>query len=657
MKKFLLIISVIIILFAVKLIAKDDIILSNQISSPTSFVQQPFDVLHYDVTADFSKFPSKEMSGICSITVRWLEKSDTNKFFFHLRSLAIDSCFYEGIKVVPEASGLFTSSTYHYEIPYQSQILKDTVIITIYYYGAMTSEPGTQSWGGVFSQSGILFSMGVGFYNNYVSATQHWMPCYDHPSDKAIFHAKFKVPKGKFVASIGVLKSQFEDSISVEYEWEHNFSCSTYLYTFAVADYVPVIISDDIPPVVVYSKPADTSKVKFVFKLLPGTIKAFERRFSKFPFEKAGYVITPFGSMEHETMVSYDIRVLRSYYNDNDSLNLVGAHELSHQWFGDYVTCRDFRDAWLNEGFASFCESIWLEDIKGWDSYLTHQQNFIQNYIGIYAADEGVFPLYDFPRDKPSSNYPVTIYYKGAAVLGMLRYELGDSIFFGAVKEYINRLGLGNSTSDTLQKICEEYSGKDLRRFFQQWVYFEGWPILEIHEAGSSVYNAVHINIAQIDTTFHVLYNNLPLEMKIEYVNDSVEYRMIDINGIVTTVDIDPAIRIKRISYNNGPSLRTLAEIHTTTVGVDDIRDISSNIIAYPNPANNYIRLLLKNIFTKAKLKIYNNLCDIVKELDFDTEKSNEMKLIDVSDLPAGVYFLVIYSGKDTDTVKFSVQH
>ncbi|MBI5324499.1 MAG: hypothetical protein HZB41_04385, partial [Ignavibacteriae bacterium] len=314
MKKFLLIISVFFILFATELTAKDDIILSNQISSPTSFVKQPFDVLDYDVIADFSKFPSKEMTGICSITVRWLEKSDTNKFFFHLRSLKIDSCFYEGVKVNPSEVGEFTSPTYHYEILYQSQILKDTVKITIYYSGTMTSEPGSQSWGGAFSLNNILFAMGVGFYNNYVSATQHWMPCYDHPSDKATFHGKFIVPAGKTVASIGTLIRHYTGSTVDEFEWEHNFPCSTYLFTFAVADYVPVNISDDIPPVVVYSRPVDTVKAKFVFRLLPRTIKTFENRFGNFPFEKAGYVITPFGSMEHETMVSYDKSYLDTCY-------------------------------------------------------------------------------------------------------------------------------------------------------------------------------------------------------------------------------------------------------------------------------------------------------------------------------------------------------
>ncbi|MCL5992214.1 MAG: T9SS type A sorting domain-containing protein, partial [Bacteroidetes bacterium] len=624
---------------------------------PISFVQQPFDVLHYDVTADFTKAPLRDMSGVCRITLRWLEKSDTNKFYFHLRSLNVDSAFYEGIKVLPVEVGTTQSATYHYEIDYQPQVLKDTVIITIYYSGHMTSEPGNPSWGGVLSQNGILFAMGVGFYNNYVSSTQHWMPCYDHPSDKATFHGKFIVQAGKTVASIGTLTRHFQGSNTDEFEWTHNFPCSTYLYTFAVADYVPVSISEGEPPVIVYSRPSDTTKVKSVFHLLPRTIKAFENRFGKYPFEKAGYVITPIGSMEHETMISYDKSYLDTCYVRKDTLNMVGAHELAHQWFGDYVTCLDFRDAWLNEGFATFCESLWLEELLGWDNYLTRQQSFIEQYISYYAGREGVFPLYDFPRVKPSSNYPVTIYFKGAAVLGMLRYELGDSIFFGAIREYLDRLALGNSTTDTLEKIFEEYSGKDLRRFFQLWVLMPGWPILEIHETVSEYNNNVDVYIVQIDSLTHLLYENLPLEMKIEYVNDSIEYRMISINGLVTTIKLNPEIKIRRISYNNGPTLRTLAEIRTSIVRVDEISNITSNILVYPNPANNYVRLLLKDIYVKANLKIYNSLCEEVKELNFETEKNNEMKLIDVSDIPSGVYFIVVYSGKNTDTVRISIQH
>jgi aminopeptidase N len=360
-------------------------------------------------------------------------------------------------------------------------------------------------------------------------------------------------------------------------------------------------------------------------------------------------------------MVSFSVDVLNYYNNRKDTLNMVGAHELAHQWFGDYVTCRDFRDAWLNEGFAVFCESIWMEDIAGFDGYLAHQQAKINDYLGTIAAQEGALPLYDFPRTDPSSNYPGTIYDKGAAVLGMLRYELGDSLFFGAINEYLKRLALGNSTTDTLQKICEEYSGKDLDWFFQQWVYDKGWPILRIDE-NVIIYDTtglckLSLRVRQIDPYVQTPYINLPLEVSIFFNNDSSALKMLKINEWEETFVFDSIPLFNIITYNRGPSMRALIEIHTSRTDVEDNFSQSADIIAYPNPANNYIRLLFKKIYLNANLKVYNSLAEEVKELNFDTEKNNEVKIIDVSDLPSGVYFIVVYSGKDTDTVRISVQH
>ncbi|MBI5326074.1 MAG: T9SS type A sorting domain-containing protein [Ignavibacteriae bacterium] len=167
----------------------------------------------------------------------------------------------------------------------------------------------------------------------------------------------------------------------------------------------------------------------------------------------------------------------------------------------------------------------------------------------------------------------------------------------------------------------------------------------------------VYISTEQSDPYIQSHYVNVPLEMKIVYKNDSVEYRMLHISNRDSSFVIVPPMRIKQFSFNNGPTLRTLVEIHTETIGVRDISDLSSNIIAYPNPANNYVRLLLKDIFAKAEIKIFNILCEEVKVQSIETEKNNEMKLIDVSELPNGVYFITVYSGKITDTIRITVQH
>ena len=152
------------------------------------------------------------MSGRSTIRLIW--RDTTNRTFgFHLRDLSIDSSFYRShgsdvtIRVDHQTIGVVEDSDYHHEIDITGRAapaVGDTAEFVIYYHGSMTDEFGPGSWGGVSRSGTVLYAMGVGFQNNYVSATQHWMPCYDHPSDKATFTGSFRIPAGLSVASNGL---------------------------------------------------------------------------------------------------------------------------------------------------------------------------------------------------------------------------------------------------------------------------------------------------------------------------------------------------------------------------------------------------------------------------------------------------------------------
>ena len=365
---------------------KNDKVLENEISYPDAYIPQPFDVISYYAELNFMSFPSKVMSGKCVIEVKCLGKPDTSVFFFHLRDLKVDSIFWGETPAFFEIIEDESSPIFHYNVPFpeNGEIPK----LMIYYSGEMTCEE-SKEFGGVYYSDNILYSIGVGMNNNYVSATQHWLPCYDHPSDKALFSAKFFVPKGLYAASIGELKSTENSGDTSIFYWEHSYPCATYLYTFAVSDYIPLELSSQNPKIIVYSQPKDTANSKFAYKKLPVMVHFLENIFGDYPFEKVGYANTVLGAMEHQTLVSLPISVVNNIALRKDTVASIILHELSHQWFGDLVTCRDFGDAWLNEGFATFCESMWNEYLYGQDRYLTIQSNNISLYLNQIYNSEG----------------------------------------------------------------------------------------------------------------------------------------------------------------------------------------------------------------------------------------------------------------------------
>lgn len=539
------------------------------LSGPLDHPEQPFDVLHYDVTLDLTAAPSKELKfGKAIITLRWLETPEGLPFVFHLRDLTIDSARFNGRPRSVATVGVPEDAAYrHLMVPTEETRAGDTSTITIFYHGTMTDEFGPRTWGGVSSGNGVLYAMGVGFANNYVSTTQHWLPCYDHPSDKATFTGRFLVPDGMTAASNGLLEDRIESGEGSLFVWNHRYPAATYLLTFAVAPYEELNVGTEELPMLLYAVPADTAQTRKSFAKLPDMVNGFARRFGPYPFEKVGYCNTPQGAMEHQTMVSYPTSLARS----GDSINSVGAHELAHQWFGDLVSPVDFRHAWLNESFATFCEAIWFEELAGFPAYISLLDRKRVSYFGL-ANSEGVLPLYDFPREAPSSNYPATIYEKGAVVVGMLRYDLGDSLFFAAMRTYLNRYAYATASTDDLQNVLEEVSGKDLDIFFEEWVRGIGWPQLSIDVAAGVGRTGATIRIRQMQPAEYGIFRDVPLEIGLVTQQGTVEYRVIRLDQADQTFELDLDVPVVDATVNEGPSFRALvAVVNLRTSGVRTI--------------------------------------------------------------------------------------
>jgi hypothetical protein len=201
---------------------------------------------------------------------------------------------------------------------------------------------------------------------------------------------------------------------------------------------------------------------------LPKTVdmlEIFSRLYGPYPFLNEKYGHSEFGrggAMEHQTMTS-------TTTFDED----VIAHELAHQWFGDLITCRTWQDLWLNEGFATYSESLYREARYGVDQYralIRSRMNDALNARGsLFVQDTSSVPNL-FARSR--------VYSKGASVLHMLRHVMGDTLFFKAIRAYAGdpRFRYGTANTSDFQSVCESFYGKPLGFFFTQWVYGESFP-------------------------------------------------------------------------------------------------------------------------------------------------------------------------------------
>ena len=295
-----------------------------------------------------------------------------------------------------------------------------------------------------------------------------WWPCKDVPSDKAdSVDVKITVPEDLIVASNGRLVSTVDNGTTKTYHWHEGYPIATYLVSVAIHPYTTY--SDWY-----HYSPTDSMEVQFyvfpdhypdvvpTYAMTVDMITLFADLFGEYPFLDEKYGHAEFlwgGGMEHQTITS-----LGSW-----SEYLI-VHELSHQWWGDMVTCNDFHHVWMNEGFATYAEALWSEFTYGEAQY--HEDMQYAEYFGagtIYVTDTSNF----------SRIFHTGLSYnKGSWVLHMLRHVVGDTDFFQILKDYYAdpRYKYATVTTEQFRDLCEEVSGMDLDWFFHQWIYEEYYP-------------------------------------------------------------------------------------------------------------------------------------------------------------------------------------
>lgn len=627
---------------------------SAQISRPTLYRPQLFDVQHYDADVRLPDPAKRLVEARVETRFTWTSRVENGEYMFHLRGLNIDSVVVDGKPREWKTYGVPADDTMHHRVVVPGMHDSGSVSrVSIFYRGTMTNEGGSSPWGGVQYDDSVLYALGVGFANASVGATQYWMPCYDHPSDKVTFSGRFTVPDSSWIVASNGLESPAIRNANgtYTYTWNEQRPIATYLLTFAAARFRTFSLSGRVPHVF-YVLRRDSAVSAKSYRLVPRMTELYSALYGAYPFDKVGYYNSLKGSMEHQGMIALALSVVKS----GDTSNVTAAHELAHQWFGDCLSPRDFRYAWLTESFATYSECSWLESLRGWPAYLSTVQSKARSYITQISKSEGVFALEDFPRIAPSSNYPGTIYAKGAVVLAMARAIAGDSVFFSSLRKYVADHSYSTVVTEDFRNAMASALGNRTDAFFAEWVTGKGWPKLAIDQRPGQT-TALTVRITQVQNASGgqqwPVFTTLPL---------NVVYTQRRADGGIDTVDTimmpeadgSYAISCERlISVNGGSRCRSLVEVVSTThIGKSewqsDLNKTTPSFTIAPQPASNTVKLERVRIGRLPKAG-----SAAIQILDLNGRKVAEESMgaddasvtLSVQSLPEGPYIVTITEG------------
>ncbi len=301
--------------------------------------------------------------------------------------------------------------------------------------------------------------------------SRYWFPCRDLPADKANWYrAHITVPSAYLVAGNGTLESVVNNGDgTLTHHFHMAQPVSTYLISLAVSDFDKInqTASGGLP-ITHYVYPSHYNLALFDWANIPAMVDFYSEEYIDYPFDSYGMAMAPMsGAMEHQTMTTFG----QGLVNGNRRFEPIVAHELAHHWWGDMVTCRNWAEIWLNEGFATYFDALFTEHFYGVAAFRDQMDDNRRSYFNGEGGGEGRFPIYN-----PDYMWGVTVYEKGAWILHMLRQVLGTATWQEGVRVYGARHRFGTATTPDLIAAFQDVSGVELNWFFDQWVYQAGYP-------------------------------------------------------------------------------------------------------------------------------------------------------------------------------------
>jgi len=604
--------------------------------------QQKYDAIYYKL--DIEVIPSQEIvKGLVQMNAR-VTDGPLNKIELDFTDgMQVDSVYISTVKV--NYSHLEDIIDITLDKFYQAG---ETLTIYVYYQG----NPKATGFGSfefaIRNSKPIFWSLSEPY------GARDWWPCKDIPEDKAdSADVIITVPKGMSVASNGILFSETSNGSHTTFHWKEKYPIVTYLISVAAYDYMRYsdyyyTLSGDTMPIdfFVFEEHYQNSDFRYNYSRTKDMISAFAGYFGEYPFVDEKYGHAEFlwgGGMEHQTCTSLG----------GWSIGLI-AHELGHQWWGDMITCRDFHHIWLNEGFATYCEALWYEYDEGMDSY--HQDMAYNAYKGpgtIYVED--ATEVGDIFNGNLS-------YAKASWILHMLRNVTGDSTFFNILKAYYAdpRVQYGTAVTEDFRDICEEVSGIELDKYFQQWIYGEYYPKYQYSWKSTEVLGRykIDLQVNQVQTNTVIFW--MPIDVNIKT------------SGGDTMVVVWDSLQTQNFEIwaDDQPSSLKLDEDNWILKDAEEVVSIDPDekawsipgsfeiISVYPNPFNSQTTIEFSLPKASAiSIDVYDIIGRKVENLISAKLYNAGIHRIqwDAKQLASGVYNIILRSGNETRFQKISL--
>ncbi|MBS1515350.1 MAG: T9SS type A sorting domain-containing protein [Bacteroidetes bacterium] len=509
--------------------------------------------------------------------------------------------------------------------------------------------------------AGFYASGGMVFTDAEPEGARGWFPCWDKPSDKALWDLTARTPTGTLLGSNGRLADSTVNSGAIYYHWISKDPIATYLmtmigkvgYNLDVIWWKKISNPNDSTPIRFYWNTGESGLANIKTKM-PSMMTRFSQLFCEHVFEKNGFATAnnqfTWGGMENQTLTI----LAPNYWSEN-----VVAHEFGHQWFGDLVSPGTWADIWLNEGFATYCEALWKEYTTGYTSY----KSAITSNASSYISGNPGWPIYNpawaitTPDQNTLFNTAIT-YYKGACVLHMLRYTLNDTtMFFNVLRNYtkdtVNFKFKNSVTADFITKV-NSVTGQDLTWFFNQWVYQPNHPVYANTYNWSGSGSNWTVKFMAKQTQSNPAFFKMPLEIKVAFVGgtDTTIRVMNDANNQLFTFSFTK--QPNALTFD--PNANIVLKQGTTLMGVEAVSNEVPSIFSlkqnYPNPFNPLTNInfdIPKQSFVK--ITVFDNLGREVRELvNADYAAGSYTVGFDASSLSSGIYFYRIQAGSFVET-------
>lgn len=456
------------------------------------------------------------------------------------------------------------------------------------------------------------------------------------------------------VASNGLLVEEYlKNDQSKVYHWKHRYAIANYLVAVAVTIYEQfsdkiALSRGDSLYVLNYAYPEEINIYKADARRVLPMIRLFDSIVGDYPFKKEKYGQARFGwggGQEHQTFT-----FLGGYSTD------LMAHELAHQWFGDKVTCGSWQDIWLNEGFATFMTGIYTQKLEP-----TRWQSWKVNTINSATRTPNGSVFVDDTTSVNRIFNSQLSYDKGAYVLRMLQWKLGDSAFFKAINNYLNdpTLAYGYARTNDLKKHLELVSKQDLTEFFKDWFYGQGYPTYKIeYFAGDIIIinpPSITIKITQTQSDPSVSFFEMPIPLRFTGTNGKDTTVVLNNTGNFQTfsIPLKGLNYIKSIEFD--PDLWILSKgnlvvIKTPTQDIDNHNFMKIS----PNPVADELSILYKNESNESvNIDIINTFGQVVFNEKRITSIGENTLTLSIPQISSGLYFLRMSSTKGQAVKKF----